>query len=157
MFAEAFLKQLEQGIFQQSRGFERVVELFSGVGHGGGLEQGDQVLGAPRFSLESLRKAGQLLIGPRGGDAKAGMDQDQPGASQGGEKIKGGDDFAAASGQSGTVLQKKWNIGSKGGGKLKQRLRRKRLAEKFVHGEEGVAALPLPPPKPAAMGIFFSR
>jgi len=53
-------EQSQQRILAQDGDLEGVVELPPGGGQAGRLQQGNQVLGAPRFSVERIRQAGEL-------------------------------------------------------------------------------------------------
>ena len=74
---------------------------------------------------------GQLLVGPRRGDAKPGMDEQEPMAAQRGKKVERRDAFAAPCGQRGFGLQEERDVRTERRGDLVKLGRGERLAEQF--------------------------
>src|SRR5882724_2972612 len=137
MGAQKFLIQREQGIFFERGRFERVIKFRGGGGEAAGLQQLNQLQRTPRPAIERGGKARQVLIGPRGGNAEAGMDQQKRRAAQRGKWFAGNQLLAPSRGERGKVLQEEWNVRTE---RRRQRVKpvaRQRAAEKFVQRQQG--------------------
>ena len=85
-----------------------------------------------RLAVERGREAREVLIGPGGGDAETGVDQEENRATQGRKEFEGLNELAAPGGQRRFALEKKRDVGAEKSGDELQLFRRQRLAEEFV-------------------------
>src|ERR1051325_4155978 len=102
--AQKLLEEREQRKLLEGRRFEAIVKLRAGRGQIAGPKQFDQTLRSPLPAMERIRKTGELLVRPGGGDAKTRMDQQKHGAAQRRESFEGVDLFTASDGQRRFVL-----------------------------------------------------
>src|SRR5947199_19680 len=102
-----FLKQSQQGIFGQRRGFERIVKLLRREVRIRALQQRDQPLRAAGASIQRVRVFRQGLVCPGRRDSEAGMHQQSEDTAQRRKWIERRDSFTPSGGQYRVVLQEK--------------------------------------------------
>ena len=97
-----------------------------------------------------------MLIGPGGGNAEAGMNQQKRRAPQGRERAQRLDLLAAPGRQRRLACRKNGTSEPSDAAMLLQLFRRERPAEQFVQPEQRGRRVAAAAPKPAASGMFFS-
>jgi len=119
------------------------------------LEFFDQFICAAGVAVQRGGKPREVLIGPRGGNAEAGMDEQERLAAQRGKVFERPDFFAASGGQRGLVLEKKRGVRAERRCNFMELFRRKRHAEKFVEREERRGGVAAAAAKPGGERYFF--
>src|SRR5206468_2358497 len=110
--AKQFLKERQQRVFFQRGRFEGVIELAAGRCEVGGSKELDEFARPAWLAIERRRKASQLLIRPRRSYAESGVNEQERGASQSGERRQRLDTFTPSRRQRWLVLEKKRAIGA---------------------------------------------
>ena len=155
--AQEFLEQRQQRIFLQRRRFERVVELRSRRLQVGALQQGDELLRPARAGRSARAGSAPVADRPRRWQCRSRDESAGTPRRAGPGRIR-----AARICSPRPVASAGWPCRKNGTSEPSDAARRCNCSgasgppNSSFNPSSVVAALPLPPPKPAASGMFFS-